>query len=388
MNTETLLIKLCRAFLSGEQITLDDGTDYDALYKLAKVHNLCAVVFCVLNTAQNKDNVPAEMLRRFNDDFLDAVVRYDFQSAQIAEIDALCEKDGIHHVFFKGSELRELFPVPEARVMSDVDMLIGTDDRDRLKKLLTSNGFDCRNSNGNVYEYTKDGLLTEVHTKIISGKVGESALENAFSDAIRHASFDGTRGRLNDDYHLSYLIAHLAHHFWFYGAGVKMILDIAVMLKKSDPDRVIEMLRDAKLDEFAKTVFTITYKWFGVGRDFSVPAEKAEEFLLSYGAFGNASRNKAAVVTRKAMESGGTGGGFGTRLRLLFPSYENVRNIPYIRFIDGRPYLLPAAWVYRFYYNFRNRRDFVHSATDALGSDETKKAATDEIAFFKEIGLL
>ena len=237
---DNILIKLCRAFADGEQVTLDGEIDYKELYSLSKSHNLSPVIFCVLNTAQNRDIVPRESLKAFENDFLDAVALSDFQSALTAEIDALYEKENIRHVFFKGAAIRELFPVPEARVMTDIDVLIDLENRDRVKKLLIENGFRCENSNGNVYEYTKNGLLCEVHTKIISGKIGSSDVEAAFSDAINHAEFDGARGTLDDDYHTAYLIAHIAHHFWFYGAGVKMLLDLAVILKRAHGKRNID----------------------------------------------------------------------------------------------------------------------------------------------------
>ena len=384
------LIKLCRAFLHGENIFIDEKCDFDRLYAEAHAHNLSAVVYCVLNTALNRDNVPQEALRRFENDFLEAVVRYDFQSRQIAEIGALCEKTGIRYVFFKGAMLRDLFPVPEARAMGDVDILIDHDSRNSFKNLLCENGFVCKASNGNVYEYTKDKLLCEAHTRIISGKIGENDLESAFADAIEHAAFEGCRGTLDDNYHFAYLMAHTAHHFWFYGAGVKLILDLAVMLEKCDIDidKVLEILDGTGLRQFGEVILTVTHKWFGCGRDFGADTQKTEEFILSYGAFGNSGRNKAAVVMRKDIENGGSGGSLGAKLRLLFPSYEKMRNIPYISFIEGRRYLVPAAWVYRIYYNYKNRRAFVHSATAALSSDETKQEAQQELHFFKEIGLL
>lgn len=384
------LIDLCRAFLHGESILVDTDVDFDKLYSAANAHNLSAAVYCVLNTAQNRAELPAEALKRFESDFLESVIRYDFQSRQIAEISALCEKGGMRHVFFKGAELRDLFPVPEARVMSDVDMLVSTDDRDELKALLTSNGFNCDNSNGNVYEYTKDNLMCEAHTRIISGRIGDSDLETAFADAIDHAEFNGCRGVLDDNYHFAYLIAHTAHHFWFYGAGIKLLLDLAVMLNKRsiDLDEVFGILDGVGLCDFARVILSVTYKWFGEGQSFGADTNKTEEFIMSYGAFGNSGRNKAAVVMRKDIEDGGSGSGFGAKIRLLFPSYEKMRNIPYIGFIDGRRYLVPAAWAYRIYYNLKNRREFVHSATATLSSDETKKEAERELAFFEEIGLL
>ena len=389
MKYDRYLIELCRAFLRGEQIALDNSVDYDGLYRFSSVHNLSAVLFCVINTALNKDTVPESAFKRFENDFLEAVVRSDFQSELIAEIDVLCKKDDIRHIFFKGATVRALFPVPEARAMGDIDVLIDCADRDRFKALLIENGFDCEASNGNVYEYRKGGLLLEAHTRIISDKIGEHDLESAFADAINHAEFDGARGTLDDNYHFAYLIAHIAHHFWFYGAGVKMILDLAVMQKNRqiDTDAVLDILKGCALDGFAKVILTVTHKWFDTGQAFDVSTEKAEDFLLSHGAFGNANRSKAAVITRKDMENGG-GSAFGTRIRLLFPPYSRLKNIPYISFIDGRPYLLPAAWAYRIYYNLRHRRSFVKNATHDIGRDEIKKEAAAELAFFEEINLL
>ena len=384
------LIKLCRLHLCGEKAVLDEGADYERLYRLAHAHNLSGIVFCVINEAQNRDVVPKEAFKRFENDFLEAVIRYDFQSKLIAEIDVLCEKESIRHAFFKGAVLRDLYPVPEARAMGDIDVLIDEENRENLKALLTSNGFECRAANGNVYEYFRDGLLVEAHSRIISGKIGGIDLETSFFNALQHTEFCNTQGVLEVNFHFAYLIAHIAHHFWFYGAGVKLILDLAVMLRtcEIDIDKVLDMLSGCGLDYFAKVILTVTHKWFGVGQPFDVPTDNTEEFLLSYGAFGNSGRNKAAVIVRKNMEENGTGSAFSTRLRLLFPSYDKVKNIPYISFIDGRPYLLPAAWAYRIYYNLKNRREFVRSATTALGSDETKMEAQRELAFFEEIGLL
>jgi len=65
-----------------------------------------------------------------------------------------------------------------------------------------------------------------------------------------------------------------------------------------------------------------------------------------------------------------------------------LKNIPYISFIEGRPYLIGAAWIYRLYYNFKNRKEFVKLATSSIGSDETKNLAKKELDYFEEIGLI
>lgn len=384
------LVTLCRHYLDGEPVVLQDSIDYSLLYKIANSHNLSAVLFCVINTADNKEIVPAVALKRFEDDFYEAIIRYDRQQEQLERLDTLLTSHQLRHVFFKGAEIKECFPVPQVRVMGDIDVLILPEERDTVKALMVQNGIKLLNANGPVYDYDADGVKLEIHTKIISGKVGNSNAEACFADAIDHAVFDGSRGVLNHDYHFAYLITHLAHHFWFYGAGVKLILDLAVMLKTFDIrlETVMDKLKEVGLCDFAEVILTVCRRWFGYGTDNGCDIEKTEAFLLSFGAFGNVNRNKAAVIERKELEEGKHNTAWKTKLRLLFPTYQQVKNIPYIRFIEGRPYLLPYAWVYRLFYNLKYRKAFVKKTTQQIGSDETNNTAQQELAYFKEIGLL
>ncbi len=390
MSELDYLVTLCKAYLENKKVTVPQGLDFERLYALSNRHNLSPAVFSVLNTSEKKDIIPEEALKSFEKDFFEAFVRYKVQGDIASEVDSILSDNDVPHIFFKGIVLRELYPIPEARVMGDVDVLIDEENRDNAKALLKAEGFSLDRANGPVYNYIKDGVTVEVHTKIISGRAGKSNSEEVFANAMQHGVFDGCSGRLEDNYHFAYLIAHIAHHFMFYGAGLKLILDLAVMLNKCfiDLNGVFEILESAGLGEFAKVILTLCFKWFGAGADYGVDTEKTEEFLLQYGAFGNINRNTAAVLQRRELEEGRDSSGFAARLHLLFPSYEKLKGIDYINFIDGKPYLTPAAWAYRIWYNFKNNKGFVKKSVKNIGSDETKGEAEKEFAYFKEIGLL
>lgn len=386
-QNDKILLDILNAYLNNKKYTTDK-LDIPALYAFAKGHNLAPITFSVI-----KDIVPAKnqngAYSAFKDDFYDAIVRYDAQNAVQKDLTNLLSQNGIKHVFFKGSVLKDMFPTPELRVMGDIDLLISKDNRDKVKAILCKNGYDLINSNGPVYDYKKDDVLIEMHTKIISGKVGSSNAEEYFANAINNAQFDEYKGCLNPDYHFEYLIAHIAHHFWFYGAGIKLIVDLAAMLKcyNINLDKVVSNLKSINLDKFAKIIITICYKWFGFGKEYDVDTEDTESFLLSFGAFGNVNRNESAVIQRKALEEGTTSN-FSVKLKLLFPSYKKMKNIPYITFMEGRPYLLPVGWIYRIFYNFKNKKDFISNATASIGSQQTKRQAQAELLFFEEIGLV
>lgn len=387
-KTKICMLGCLRAYFNKTQYNLGEDDDIKALYNMSRSHNLAPIVFSVIKNDSVLRNNNA-VYQAFENDFYDAVVRYDLQKSVIDNITDILTKNGINHIYFKGSEIKEYYPVPELRSMGDVDLLIKTDDRSEVKKLLTQNGYELLEDNGPVYSYGKDGVLIEVHTSIVNGKVGSKDAQQYYKNAYDFAVFDGCVGRFEPTYHLAYLIVHIAHHFWFYGAGAKMILDLAVMIRHFgvDPDGVLGILEQIGLDDFAKVILSVCYKWFGVGKCYVDDTQDTEDFLMNFGAFGNVNRNVGVIVRRKALEEGKKST-FSAKLAFAFPSYEKMKNIPYMKFMEGRPYLLLWGWIYRFYYNIKNRRKFLFTATSDMAGDDAKQEAQKEIKYFEEIGLI
>lgn len=390
MREELYLIKICSAYLDRLAIHLEESVDYSRLFSVSREHNLLAIVYSVIKTADNKDIIPDDIYKKFEDAFFETIIRYDAQSAVKEKLDSILCENKIKHIFFKGAEIREYYPVPEVRAMGDIDILIQPEQRDTVRSLLTSNKFEVKNENGPVYDYVKDGVLIEMHTNLVNGRVGNSCADKYFKNAMEKAEYDGYRGSFDADYHFAYLITHIAHHFWFYGAGIKLILDLAVMQKHFEIDHIVVMehMQKLGLEQFARVILTVCQKWFGIGIDYGADTQVTEKFITYFGAFGNSKRNNASIVQRKELEEGKHTSPFATRLRLLFPSYSKIKDIPYIKFINGRPYLLPLAWIYRIVYNIRYRRTFVMEVNSSIGSDITNTMAQKELAYFEEIGLL
>lgn len=391
MNREQeYLIQLSAAYLNSDKIRLREDTDIGALMEEAAKHNLFSVAYCALMQSENSDEIKvSDISKRYKSLFTDSIYNSNLTMMVYGELKSALTGAGIRFVPFKGAVLRETYPVPETRTMGDVDVLIDADRRNDARTALEKAGFKCVNSNGPVWDYDKNGIRAEVHTSLVNGKTGNNCAIEYFSGAIDKANFNGLEGRFEDNYHFEYLIAHLAHHFFFYGAGIRMVLDLAVMLKFSDVDinAVLSGLKAAGLDKFAENILTVCRKWYGVGMDFKTDTSKTEEFLASHGAFGFSNRNISAVIERKDMEDGKKAGKFRSRLRLLFPPYEKLKEIPYIKFIENRPYLTPFAWVYRFFYNLKNKRKFMMSAVKGLSNESTTAEAQSELEFFEEIGL-
>lgn len=377
---DEFLIDLCKAYLNGEKIDRSDSVNEKQLFSLASQHNLLGVSYCALGNGFSQ-----EFRSAARDRFFDGVYIYECQSKCAREVKDILTAAQIRHMLFKGIVLREAYPVPESRFMGDIDILIEEKNRNRVKRLLTEAGFICTEQNGPVYNYRKDGVLLEVHTRMIS-EFGP----DAFNEPFAHAKFTSYTGIPEDNYHTAYLIAHTAHHFKFYGAGIRHVLDLAVMQKNKniDIEQVLGILKPLKLDTFAKVLLSVCAQWFNIGKVFVNDTEKTRDYLCRCGVFGAKQENKGAVVSRREMENGKSHCAFAVKLKLAFPPYSKLKNINYIKFIDGRPWLTPYAWCYRFFYNLKNRKSFMKKTLNEIDDDETLKLAADELAYFKEIGLL
>jgi len=87
--------------------------------------------------------------------------------------------------------------------------------------------------------------------------------------------------------------------------------------------------------------------------------EQDEEFYRTVtektfkdGIFGLDNReNRRASAAKEIKRSGSYyPGAFKRVVHKLFPPYDDMQLVPWYSFLDGRSWLLPAAWVYRWFY--------------------------------------
>ena len=386
---EKLLVSICQSYLNNEKLIIGADIDTKELYRIAKNHNLIGICHCVLSD-NSELKIDESTLSHFKDKFFDLVYIYTCQSNTLDEIRECFSKAGIQFIPFKGSVLREIYPVAESRSMGDIDILIKGCDKKKAKKHLEQAGFRLYASNSNVDEYLRDNILLEVHTRL-TAEFGNDAFSNAFDNA----SFSGFEGRLYDNYHFAYLIAHIASHLRYRGAGLGLILDLALMLreKEIDLDTVFDILEGIHLVSFAKVVLSLCNELFGYGERYIDNTDRLAEYFVENGVFGKMKDDKETTVSR-LMEFGAfdkeskNSSSFLLKLRLAFPPYSTLRKAPYIKFLNGRPWLLPFAWCYRFFYNLKHNRNHVKKTIASVNDEKTLNLAKEEIKFFEEIGLI
>ena len=264
----------------------------------------------------------------------------------------------IPHMPVKGWYVRTLYPVPELRTFGDIDILINKHDRQKTDELFTKNGYSVKENWEPTYSYDKGVGRCEVHTELMDSDLGKGEqVISYFSDALKTAEKDaGERFSPQKDLHLIYLFCHLAKHLYSGGAGIRMYMDIALFLKAYNGtlnfNKICEDFKELNLDRFFKTVTLACSEWFQIDLPFEITDIRPEsldalkEYTFGADLFGK-TRDKSIISLRNA-EAGSKG---SVLKDTLFPNAKKIEER--YKFIKGRKYLLPLAWVARSFVNLK-----------------------------------
>ena len=172
-----------------------------------------------------------------------------------------------------------------------------------------------------------------------------------------------------------------------------MYMDLAVFLQHFgdglDWKYIRQELEILCFTDFANMVLSVVQEYFGVKSPIplkTVPAQIFEDFMeftMAGGIFGHVGRDSGLVSLKNQDRDDKNVSRMKTFKRRLFPSAKSIENR--YTYLQGRHWLLPAAWIHRF---FRTRDSWGHHAKEAQSilSTETEKVLKLK-RIYKEIGL-
>ena len=318
-------------------------------------------------------------------------IAINFNKANMFEaISQKLSESKIPHMPVKGWYVRTLYLVPELRTFGDIDILINKQDRQKTDEIFTENGYSIKDNWEPTYSYDKGALRCEVHTELMDSDMGKGEqVISYFSDALKTAQMDtGERFSPQKDLHLMYLFCHLAKHLYSGGAGIRMYMDIALFLKAYggtlDFKNLYEDSKKLNLDTFFKTVLCACCKWFEIELPFDASditqanLDALKKYTFGADLFGK-TRDKSIISIRND-ETGSKG---SVLKDTLFPNAKTIEER--YKFIKGRKYLLPVAWVARGFVNLKEIPQKLKYVKNVSNADMASVGEYDE--FISKIGL-
>lgn len=363
MNTlktgESVIALLRSILLNDTPSSLPEGISMEDVFLLSRKHMLS----CMTYSAIKKFDISV-------DEELDKKWHHlsDINTAQsivqLSERDNLfkvLEENEIAFIPLKGCIIKEMYPRPEYREMSDLDILVHKADAAKVKGILESSGYRCYTfDHGKHDSYFKVPFIhVEMHFELLEQNEQKEYEEQNFScgviadawsiafkkDLFRHEF------RYEDIY--IHLVIHLYKHFILSGTGIRQVTDLFVMKRcvKMDWDYINREIDNMGLTDFHKRVSDLLSVWYEDAQA-TEETDELEAYIFdsgSYGHFSNFIENRIQNYVKNEKNQK------GSLIRYLwfrlFPSYEEMcRWYPATR---KSRFMLPIMWIYRLWHKGR-----------------------------------
>lgn len=384
-----LLFEAMRGFIQNEKVNFDVQPDWMRLISLANLHAVTGILaYMVL---ENRSDNTARIEPMMKSQCYAAIETYAKKSEAAKELVSKLNAEGIDTFLFKGSVVRRYYPIPELRSFGDTDILIKSSDREKSHALMLRENYLVKTDWEPVYSYYNDTEVYELHTQLLDGDISDSADCTAyFAEAWQSAVKTGEYCyEPETEFHFVYLVSHIAKHVRSAGAGIRMYMDIALLIKHEgealDKARLSAALKKLGLKKFSDVVFTVCERYFGVKAPFDIepiPDNILEDFMeytINGGVFGHSAAEGSVNTMRKANESSRA----AAVLHRLFPAASTIESR--YTYLQGRHWLLPAAWLHRIFITREKWGEHTAEAKALLEADREKLNEVNSL--YENIGL-
>ncbi|MDY5212289.1 nucleotidyltransferase domain-containing protein [Intestinibacter sp.] len=347
-NSQKYFLELISSQINETEVMVSDNQiDWYEIYNLAKIHSLGSIVFSAMNKLQDKVDIPLEIYNNMKKKLLFQMkynMIFDENTDNLIEV---FNQEKIKHIVIKGYILKKYYPSREYRSMSDIDIFIDLSDREKVYKIMKRLGYENERQCDDVWTYKKKFSYIEVHTTLVEQEIKQDIdFKKYFSNLWEYTI--ALKGNycytLNKNYHLIYLLVHIAKHFYGCGCGVRMIMDIAVYINKFgeelDWNYIWTEMDKLDLRLLTQNILILCNKWFDTKLDFEYEIEdefydKLSETILNGGTFGFYNSNfRIAQIRNDIAKTNKKGNTIKTKVlkQMLFPSYEELINQSSIHF--------------------------------------------------------
>jgi len=369
-------VHLLQSALTGDRpLPKPDTLTWQEIYAMAKKHSLTTMVLQAANVFSHELN--DGLYEKWLDRSTKLVAKFVNQEFEESRLSDLLENAKIPHMLLKGAWVRNLFPSPQLREMSDIDILIPASMATKAHDLVVSDGYvfkeECTTSHNTEY-VKKPYLILELHTAMLPLESRQSDYyEDIWSKTTKISDY---RHELSVEQQFIYCIAHMHKHYIYCGIGIRSVLDIFVLLKAYCNQFDIETIRNEfkklGMEQFAEAVCHIALAWFGK-KEYKLTASEQEiaEDILNSETYGNRSSRTEHILKNEMNQGKSMLSAKRSYLRRrMFPDYNYMKGV-FPRMMKS-PILLPVGWVARWGKGLFTKKDSMKKELIELREAEKK----------------
>lgn len=341
------IIAIIKSALSGKACELPKGFDLKGAAEYAEKSQIVNMLYYgAVNCGISQDSEEMQAM------FLKVCSSIALNEQQFFEYNKITEafnKNRIDYMPLKGILLKQIYPKPDMRSMSDIDILIKTEQYEKIKVMFSDMGYNEKKESNHELPWQKNNIYVELHKRIIS--TYNKDFYQHFGDGWKLGIADKEqpcRYEMRTEDAFVYLFTHFAKHYRSGGIGIKHMTDLWVYLKaypSMDDSYIEDQLSSLKLLEFYKNVLKTLEAWFS-GAEPTEITDFITDVIFNSNSYGNHEDHIAGLMIRSQKT---TGHKTNTRAReivkTLFLPYRYMREK--YPMLNKAPVLLPFMWIVR-----------------------------------------
>lgn len=339
-------IAIIQCAITNDTCKLSKDFDFNAVLELMGNHGTINMLYYGL---KNSETQSAEADSIFALVYQNILID-EAQKREIAKISDAFQKNGIDYALLKGSRLKYLYPSTDMRSMGDADILIKTEQYEKIREIMLALGYCEKDEGAHDFAWICDNLYVELHKSLfgeyrdVYPEVDEH-YKNSWS--LMHPTGNGSEYTFSPEDEFIYLFAHFTKHYKLSGIGIRHLTDLWVF-HRANPDidmqYVKEHLRQMNLLEFFENVWNTALCWFD-GKEFDEMSEYISNEILSGGSFGTLENQVLSDFIAKEETGTGFSLKFKRNLKYVFLPYKAMA-VKY-PILNKIPIALPITWVLR-----------------------------------------
>ncbi|MBR3579559.1 MAG: nucleotidyltransferase family protein [Lachnospiraceae bacterium] len=344
MTTEKYLANLVLSQLNGTKPeNLPHNIKVNELIDIAERNHMNYLIFTALIKT---DNIPEELLKRLRQLVQKSVIITLAQVTELKSIVNAFEKAGIKNQPMKGSYLKFMYPSPEMREMSDIDILVDDTKMSEAGEIMNKLGYTLVQSIKHHDIYSKKPfMLVEVHRAMYDKTVDGNQYDyfKSFNKAVLEEGKKYTYNFGKEDFYV-YMLAHMAKHFYAMGCGIRNLVDVYIYLEKYgkelDRNYLNKELKKCGIYDFAVNIEELAYIWLGgkIGNQFY---DDLFQYMVDCGIYGKDENGIWHKFAEEKLEGKKVTRGKLKRWYYFPPLFYMAEYYPWL---EKFPVLLPVAW--------------------------------------------
>lgn len=333
---------------------LPEDVSVKIIYFMAKRHSMCRML---LNPLLMNDIIKDKDKNALFVDIARTIVLSEAQIKEMKQVQERLEQRGVINQVLKGSIMKGLYPKPEMREMSDIDLLVNESDMDKAKNILCELGYKFISSEEHHDIYHKNCVCIELHRILYSKHIDNKQFTYfaSFKNTHVREGYQYIRDFNVEDFYI-YMIAHMAKHFYSRGCGIRNLVDIYVFQNKYrgqiNLEYIEKHLEECGIKSFNDCMVELSDIWLR-GKESNEFYDALFSYMLGSGLYGSEENGiwnkyvKYDLLDKEASVK-------KIKRIYYFPPVELIKNdYPWCGKV---PVLLPLVWIIRIIKVLFNRK--------------------------------